>query len=505
MKKLSREMVKRELIKKLAAGETKISLIIKDLELGPTISQRRTYSVDSMLKSYVFMQLKGIKSNRKLVMRLLNDIDDRRNLGFDDKIPSHQDFSAFMCKLETNYKLLAKYVVDEVNELSGKYEIELDRQYKHIAQETEVNGLTRYQINSKKKELLRELFREFMPKLKMKIKKNAIYSKKEHMNVIFKAALEQGFTHGAAESLINKVGEGNSPASNTVLWNLDKLTVKEIQNAFTEVCSDTLQKAKRRRMFVGKTFDVAVDYTLLHYYGNRSHPDIINRYDDRGTNKYFGFITIVIVEKGFRFTAYAIPVFDDIRKIEQCELVEMLVNEIRKYVNIQYLYADRGFGYADTFRTLEKLGVKYSIPIADTSRLKNILSYVTFPMIIKDHVRGGYTIPYLCLVKTNKGIIKLATNIELKTKDVSMLLRLPDLYGKRWGIETSYRVKKRCGLAKTTSNNYKIRLFYFLLSVIIYNLWILLNILMALEFGTRKDKKYYVIFKSALETLLDIT
>ncbi|MEF8849132.1 MAG: hypothetical protein V5A68_08395, partial [Candidatus Thermoplasmatota archaeon] len=45
-------------------------------------------------------------------------------------------------------------------------------------------------------------------------------------------------------------------------------------------------------------------------------------------------------------------------------------------------------------------------------------------------------------------------------------------YGKRWGIETSYRVKKHSYLPQTTSKNYQIRLFYFLFSVLLYNLWI---------------------------------
>jgi len=62
------------------------------------------------------------------------------------------------------------------------------------------------------------------------------------------------------------------------------------------------------------------------------------------------------------------------------------------------------------------------------------------------------------------------------------------LYGKRWGIETSYRVKKQSFLAKTTSKNYQIRIFYFLFSVLLYNLWLLADILVWLAlFGYVKD------------------
>ena len=66
-----------------------------------------------------------------------------------------------------------------------------------------------------------------------------------------------------------------------------------------------------------------------------------------------------------------------------------------------------------------------------------------------------------------------ATNEKYNENDVNLAERLFDLYGKRWGIETSYRIKKHSYLPKTTSKNYLIRLFYFMFSVLLYNLWIL--------------------------------
>ena len=55
---------------------------------------------------------------------------------------------------------------------------------------------------------------------------------------------------------------------------------------------------------------------------------------------------------------------------------------------------------------------------------------------------------------------------------------LYELYGKRWGIETSYRVMDHDFKARTTSKKYVIRLFYFLFCVLLYNLWVLANILL---------------------------
>ena len=503
MDRKEKERIDREIKSALSSENSKVSFILSRLELAPLISPRRTFSPDSMLKAFIFMDLKKIKSYRKLRNYLHGEVDDRRNIGFDDRIPTHQNFSNFERKLEKDDKLRIDYIIKEITKISSKYEIDLGRPYKNTLPETYEVGITKYQINNRKKELLHELIRQLMPKLKMNIKRNSKYSKKEQLNVILKAMLENRFAHSAAEDL--RENGIKSPASNTVLLNLSKITVKEIQNSFVSLCNDTLMKAKRRRMFAGRKFDVAIDYTLLHYYGDRNHPDIIQRYDDRGTNKYFGFITLAIVEKGFRFTAYAVPVFDDIRKKSQAELVETLIKEARRWVDIRYVYADRGFGYAETFRALDKMGEKYIIPIADTSRLKKILNYATFPLVVKDHIRGGYTIPYLCLIKGAKGIIKIATNVRLNAKDLVLISRMTGLYSKRWGIETSYRVIKRGSWVRTTSNNYNVRLFYFLLGIMIYNVWVLLNILMASYLGNRKYGRYYVILKNTVEIFLAIT
>jgi IS4 transposase len=46
-----------------------------------------------------------------------------------------------------------------------------------------------------------------------------------------------------------------------------------------------------------------------------------------------------------------------------------------------------------------------------------------------------------------------ATNEQFNENDVDLATRLFLLYGKRWGIETSYKVKKHSFLPKTTSKN----------------------------------------------------
>ena len=61
-------------------------------------------------------------------------------------------------------------------------------------------------------------------------------------------------------------------------------------------------------------------------------------------------------------------------------------------------------------------------------------------------------------------------------------------------IETSYRVKKNFR-GNTTSRNYIIRQFYFMMSVVLYDLWILLNLLLSLFLFGKISKKVIVTAK----------
>ena len=44
-------------------------------------------------------------------------------------------------------------------------------------------------------------------------------------------------------------------------------------------------------------------------------------------------------------------------------------------------------------------------------------------------------------------------------------------YSRRWQIENGYKSIKNDFLAKTSSNDYRVRLFYFVFAVLLYNIW----------------------------------
>ena len=197
------------------------------------------------------------------------------------------------------------------------------------------------------------------PHVRIRTKTNVKYTKNDILDVLIHAAIEHAFTNSGARSYKNLIGGG--PASNTILYRLNKENLKEIQEGFIAACDRMLREALKRKVLKGRKFDVAIDTTFLHFYG-KEHPNMVWSKEDRGTNKYFGFITLDIVEGGSRFVVYALPVFSGQK---QSDPVKELIEHAKKFIRINNLYADRGFANADMFRLLDEENVNYLIPLPD--------------------------------------------------------------------------------------------------------------------------------------------
>jgi len=78
-----------------------------------------------------------------------------------------------------------------------------------------------------------------------------------------------------------------------------------------------------------------------------------------------------------------------------------------------------------------------------------------------------------------------ATNLP-QSHATKLPMFIPSEYRRRWGIETGYRVQDNVQ-AKTTSVNYKLRLLYQMVSVLLFNVWHYANFLLC-----RALKKQFV-------------
>jgi len=112
--------------------------------------------------------------------------------------------------------------------------------------------------------------------------------------------------------------------------------------------------------------------------------------------------------------------------------------------------------------------------------------------IIKDF-KIGNEITNLVLVDDEDGVKRaFITNLDIPEQLAHYLFWF---YKFRWGIETSYRQIDNDFLARTTSRNFHIRLFYFLFSVCLYNLWVLVNLCVSLKIYGRLYEKPVITAK----------
>ena len=140
------------------------------------------------------------------------------------------------------------------------------------------------------------------------------------------------------------------------------------------------------------------------------------------------------------------------------------------------VYLDRGFFHTGVIGVLKRHKVKF---LMVAKRYKNISQLIIENEhgAVIDYTMGESTTFKVVITEKDGEKHAFATNLNIGIK--RRLLSLYDLYGKRWGIETAYRIKDHDFKARTTSKRYVVRLFYFLFCVLLYNLWVLANIILA--------------------------
>ncbi len=71
-----------------------------------------------------------------------------------------------------------------------------------------------------------------------------------------------------------------------------------------------------------------------------------------------------------------------------------------------------------------------------------------------------------------------ATNLRVGPDEAATVC---ERYSDRWQIENEYKSIKNDFLAKTSSKDYRVRLFYFVFAVLLHNIWRLTSLLLKAE------------------------
>ncbi len=447
------------------------------------------YTYKSLLRLILFQRLKGIRFQTELMGYLKSHPKEKHALGF-SKTPDQRTISNFQCRIiDEETKKLIKCTARKIEEVSEKFGILLDvKTFELNKPQKRTKIRNQYFLkNDKTKEICKLLKKRFSPFIKFNLNPNAVYTKNQFIDLMIHMGMTRDFAENGSKT-IRELKANLSPNADTLLYHLKNYSdFKEIQKMYLTLFEILWTMIKQSNVIdVHRRYDVAIDFTEWYFYGDRSAPMVVGKKPDRGTTKCYKFATINIVEAGKRFTLLALPVgpFDSKEQI-----LKKLLIFTQQRIRIKRIYADRGFFDSNSINIFKNFRLKFLIPCSANSRIKKLIEIMPAPTVVTGYCMEN-SVFNVFIVNDEEGNKRaFATNEIFDENDVNLAERLFLLYGKRWGIETSYRVKKQSFLPKTTSKNYQIRIFYFLFSVLLYNLWLLADILIWLAlFGYVKEE-----------------
>jgi hypothetical protein len=335
------------------------------------------------------------------------------------------------------------------------------------------------------------------------IGKNALFHVQEILTVVLYASIRNLSVEGASEELLS-LSEGEVCSPDVVQRRVQQKSEKEVVEDFKHAQQKIYHVLRKMRLLFSKV-TVAIDCTDKLYYGDKNDRGVVGTKHQRGTSYCFRYMTVHIVIGDAKITLLSLPVKP---LSDKAKLVDVLLTYAEENAKIGLVLLDRGFFSKAVLKVLEKHQVKFLLPVPKNKLVKKMIKeahtnkhfVTTYWFKQKKTVVGMFTMFFVldpnCKEKQIwKRYQVFGTNLPVtnQTREV-----FAEIYRKRWGIETSYRIEKHEFLAETTSKSCAFRLFLFLVAMILYNFWIILRCILGEKFYVRRWKtSLYILIHSS--------
>lgn len=317
---------------------------------------------------------------------------------------------------------------------------------------------------------------------------NARYDERDLHNALISLSLGNTYAESGMKRLTIESASMDVPSGSWVRDTIGNVPEHEVKEKASSAIQSTLEQARKYGIF--KTpVTAAIDKHKVPRYDQRLEPFLTRGKHDRGTTVFETYITLQSADDGRRaqIACEHAGFF-----AENPDLVEKLVKGARdKGVRLRLVLLDREFFSTPVITRLNRLQQTFIMPCKKTAGIKKAIleyasgnrQYVSRYTMKSSIEKVSFTL--VILPKTGSGnegnvcdrYLVFATNIS-RGRILLNVHRLPEEYRKRWGIETGY-VGLEQFRPRTTSKNHALRLMYFYYPLLMYNAWLLANLILA--------------------------
>ena len=325
------------------------------------------------------------------------------------------------------------------------------------------------QINPLK--VIRFLERKVKPFFNVELPEKSKFSKDEIFEILSQMSIQNTYAEGACNY---KKTMTIVPSPDTFLRSIKNSEKKEIENSLFLFNKKAIKYAKRQGLFLTPV-PLAIDWVDLMFYGDKNTPMVVGTQHKDGSNYAYRYITASILTEKGRLVIAAQP-FMEANKENILKGIETILKKIKNQIKISYILFDRAFYLIQLTSLLEKMRIKFMIHVP-VNKLSKIALEEKMPFVLEYKSKSHKKYP-----EHQFDIIGFewaderwyfATSLDFTNEN---LYKAIEIFRKRWGVETGYRMINQF-LPKTTSKNYSVRMFYFFFACIMYNAWVLFNLL----------------------------
>ncbi|WP_256684939.1 transposase [Halococcus qingdaonensis] len=455
---------------------------------------------------------------------LEEDPDVAADLGFDpDDVPNQSTLSRARRNRFEEFQSRIEESARQIRMLAARRGSPIGTPYADSASE-EPTGSSKRTVNrlirGKTREVVEELTSVVFPAIDFDRPDGSIYDDEELLLLETLLGVTGTAANGGAEIYGDYVNPEpdlddpfyeDGPSGETLLTAVKDLDLDEITEMVNRGAARVLTRAKPYVEF-DRPVMIAIDMTYIAYYGER---DEIVRVQgapkDKSYDWCYKFATASVVGDNIQFTAAMLPIGDaddhdpneyvgEDKSYRAGGVVRRLVDivEERVRLSVRRVYADREFHAADVIEALEQRDLFYVIPATRDARVKRFIARMDDQVTVKDtwamhgpvkgkpnNARVETTLVGLPPDEDRDEIQTFLTNLAVDDEiglDRRQTRRRIKRYTRRGGIENAYGSIKEFA-PWTTSKDYAVRLFHFGFAMLLYDMWLLVDLLVQLSLG----------------------